>query len=143
MKVAFATTDGLLVDEHFGRAGRFAILDFTAAGYTQLPDLVFAEGRDTVVEGSRGMGDIHDNAVEQKVERLRDCRLVYLTAIGGPSAARMARLGIMPVKVPERTVIAEAADRLMEQIRTAAPPWLRLALKPNPNEPHDSKGDAP
>jgi nitrogen fixation protein NifX len=66
-----------------------------------------------------------------------------MTAIGGPAAARMARLGIMPVKVPERTVILEAAERLKEQIRTAPPPWLRLALKQDPNEPHENKGDAP
>ena len=142
MKVAFATTDGCLVDEHFGRAGRFAILDFTPEGYTPLPDLVFAEGRDTVVESTRGQGDAHDHAVEQKVERLRDCRLVYMTAIGGPSAARMARRGIMPVKVPERTVIAEAADKLLHQIQTAPPPWLRLALKTPDNATHDTQGDA-
>ena len=122
MKVAFATTDGCLVDEHFGRAGRFSIMDFTSEGYIPLPDLVFAEGRDSAVEGTRGQGDAHDNAIEQKVERLRDCRLVYMTAIGGPSAARMARLGIMPVKVPERTVIVEAAEKLLHQIRTAPPP---------------------
>jgi len=143
MKVAFATTDGCLVDEHFGRAGRFTIMDFTTAGYTRMPDLVFAEGRDEAVESTRGQGDAHDNAVEQKVERLRDCRLVYMTAIGGPSAARMAKRGIMPVKVPERTVIVEAAEKLMHQIRTAPPPWLRLALKPHANETHYHKGDAP
>ncbi len=142
MKVAFATTDGCLIDEHFGRAGRFTILDFTSAGYTRLPDLVFAEGRDTVVESTRGQGDLHDTAVERKVERLGDCRLVYMTAIGGPSAARMARRRIMPVKVPERTVIVEAAEKLMHQIRTAPPPWLRLALKPQANEPDTTKGDA-
>ena len=143
MKVAFATTDGCLVDEHFGRAGRFSIMDFTSEGYIPLPDLVFAEGRDSAVEGTRGQGDAHDNAIEQKVERLRDCRLVYMTAIGGPSAARMARLGIMPVKVPERTVIVEAAEKLMDQIRTAPPPWLRLALRPHTNEPHNHKGETP
>lgn len=143
MKVAFATTDGLLIDEHFGRAGRFAIMDFTSTGYDRLPDLVFAQGRDTVVESTRGQGDLHDNAVEQKVERLGDCRLVYMTAIGGPSAARMAKRGIMPVRVPERTLVLEAAERLMEQIRTAPPPWLRLALKPHANDTHNHKGDAP
>ena len=143
MKVAFATTDGCLIDEHFGRAGRFAIMDFTMAGYNRLPDLVFAEGRDEAVESTRGQGDAHDSAVELKVERLVDCRLVYLTAIGGPSAARMARRGIMPVKVPERTVIFEAAEKLMNQIRTAPPPWLRLALKPRANETLNLKGDAP
>ena len=143
MKVAFATTDGCLIDEHFGRAGRFTIIDFTMAGYSRLPDLVFAEGRDEAVESTRGQGDAHDSAVEQKVERLGDCRLVYMTAIGGPAAARMARLGILPVKVPERSVILELAERLMHQIRTAPPPWLRLVLKSNPNEPQDNKGDEP
>jgi len=143
MKVAFATTDGCLIDEHFGRAGRFAILDFTPEGYTALPDLVFAEGRDETVESTRGRGDAHDIAVERKVEQLGDCRLVYLTAIGGPSAARMARRGIMPVKVAERTAIAEAAERLMQQIRTAPPPWLRRALIPNANQPPATRGDAP
>lgn len=143
MKVAFATTDGCLIDEHFGRAGRFTIIDFTAEGYTRLPDLLFAEGRDLVVESTRGQGDLHDNAVEQKIERLGDCRLVYMTAIGGPSAARMARRGIMPVKVPERTVIVEAAEKLIHQIRTAPPPWLRRALKPHANKTHNHTGDAP
>jgi len=142
MKVAFATTDGCLIDEHFGRAGRFTILEFTMAGYTRIPDLVFAEGRDEAVESTRGQGDVHDSAVEQKVERLRDCRLLYMTAVGGPSAARMARRGIMPVKVPERTLILDAAERLMEQIRTAPPPWLRLALMSHANEPDTTKGDA-
>ena len=142
MKVAFATTDGCQIDEHFGRAGRFTIMEFTMAGYTRLPDLVFAEGRDEAVESTRGKGDAHDSAVEQKVERLGDCRLIYMTAVGGPSAARMARRGIMPVKVPDRTVIVEAAERLMEQIRTAPPPWLRLAVKPHANETHETKGDA-
>lgn len=141
MKVAFATTDGLLVDEHFGRAGRFVIFDFTPERYAALPDLVFAEGRDAAVEGTRGQGDTHDDAIERKVERLADCRLVYLNAIGGPAAARMARRGILPVKVAERTAIAEAAERLMEQIRTSPPPWLRRALHPQTTEPQ-GKGEA-
>jgi len=142
MKVAFATTDGCLIDEHFGRAGRFAVLDFTPEGYAALPDLVFADGRDAAVESTRGRGDAHDEAVERKVEQLGDCRLVYLTAIGGPSAARMARRGIMPVKVVERTAIAEAAEKLMVTIRTAPPPWLRRALQPHGNETQKAKGDA-
>lgn len=128
MKVAFATTDGTLVDEHFGRAGRFAIYDFAAEGFRRLDDLVLAEGRDAGVEGTRGLGAEHDRAVEAKVARLADCRLVFLTQIGGPSAARLSQRGILPVKVAERTAIAAEAERLMEKIRTAPPPWLRRAL---------------
>lgn len=141
MKVAFATTDGVLVDEHFGRAGRFALYEFRATGYERLEDLVFGQGRDAAVEGTRGFGAEHDRAVEAKVERLAGCRLVYLTQIGGPSAARLTRRGVMPVKVPERTVIGEAAERLMEQIRTSPPPWLRRALGGEAAPPDNQQGE--
>jgi nitrogen fixation protein NifX len=128
MKVAFATTDGVLVDEHFGRAGRFAVFEFTGAAARPLADLVFAGGRDAAVEGTRGMGEAHDLAVHAKVERLADCRIVYVTSVGGPSAARLVQRGVMPVKVAERTAIAELVHRLQETIRHAPPPWLRRAL---------------
>jgi nitrogen fixation protein NifX len=137
MKVAFATTDGALVDEHFGRAGRFAVFEFTGTGAHPLPDLVFAPGRDAQVEGTRGMGEAHDRAVHAKVERLADCRIVYVTSVGGPSAARLVQRGVLPVKVADRTAIVELVHRLQETIRHAPPPWLRraLAAEPATNQP--------
>jgi nitrogen fixation protein NifX len=128
MKAAFATTDGLRVDEHFGRAGMFMIYEFTKDGYTDLGPRVFSEGRDTVVESTRGQGPLHDAAVEDKVEKLADCKVVYLTAIGGPSAARLTKKGIMPVKVAEGSYIEDLAGQLMTVIRTSPPPWLRKSI---------------
>ena len=128
MKVAFATTDGRLVDEHFGRAGMFRIYEFTNEGYADLGPRVFAEGRDTAVESTKGQGSLHDFAVEDKVAKLSDCRIVYMTAIGGPSAARLTKQGMMPVKVAEGSDIEELAGQLMAAIRTSPPPWLRKLL---------------
>ncbi len=128
MKVAFATTDGLRVDEHFGRAGMFEIFEFTKDGYTDLGPRVFAEGRDTVVESTRGQGSLHDFAVEDKVEKLADCRVVYMTAIGGPSAARLTRRGIMPVKVSDGSEIQELARQMMATIAGSPPPWLKKSI---------------
>ena len=128
MKVAFATTDGAHVDEHFGRAGMFTIYEFTSEGYQNLEMRIFAEGQDIEVEGTKGQGALHDAAVKQKVERLSDCGIVYLTSIGGPSAARLASKGIMPVKVPEGVGIEESAQKLLEAIRTAPPPWLKKLI---------------
>lgn len=128
MKVAFATTDGVHVDEHFGRAGMFTIYEFTPEGYRSLGMRVFADGRDITVEETKGQGSPHDAAVNEKVERLSDCDIVYLTSIGGPSAARLANRGIMPVKVPEGISIEESAQKLLETIRTAPPPWLKKLI---------------
>ena len=128
MKVAFATTDGNNVDEHFGRAGMFAVYEFTESGFRFVELRKFAEGMDKSVVDTRDMGPLHDDAVQGKVDRLSDCKLVYLTEIGGPSAARLVKKGIMPMKVKEPVPIETALNQLGETIRKSPPPWLRKAL---------------
>ena len=128
MKIAFATTDGVNVDEHFGRAGAFAVYDLTKDGFVFSETRRFAKGRDRAVEESKGMGQTHDDLVEKKVSRLADCKIVYLTEIGGPSASRLIRKGIMPVKVKENVSIEESLKKLLETVRKSPPPWLKKAL---------------
>jgi nitrogen fixation protein NifX len=128
MKVAFATTDGINVDEHFGRAGMFAIYELTKDGYRFVEMRKFADGRDTEIEDTKGMGEVHDDRVQKKVDKLSDCKIVYLTEIGGPSAARLVKKGMMPIKVKEGISIEESLQRLLETIRKSLPPWLRKAM---------------
>src|SRR5512147_1575275 len=128
MKVAFATIDGKHVDEHFGRAGMFAVYEITDRGSFFVEMRKFAEGEDKAVVDTKDMGPLHFDAVQVKVERLADCKLVYLTEIGGPSAARLVRKGIMPMKVKEPVSIEQALNDLDKTIRKSPPPWLRKAL---------------
>lgn len=134
MKIAFATTDGIAIDEHFGRAGMFVVYDLTKDGYRYLETRKFSEGRDLAIEETRGLGAIHDERVQKKVDKLSDCRIIYLTEIGGPSAARLVKKGIMPVKVRDTVPIEETLWRLAETVRTAPPPWLRKALENSEKE---------
>jgi len=129
MKVAFATTDGNNVDEHFGRAGMFAVYEFTESGFRFVELRKFAEGMDKSVVDTRDMGPLHDDAVQGKIDRLADCKLIYLTEIGGPSAARLVKKGIMPMKVKEPVPIEAALNQLGETIRKSPPPWLRKAMQ--------------
>jgi nitrogen fixation protein NifX len=131
MKIAFATTDGVTIDEHFGRAGMFAVYDITKDGHKFLEIRKFSEGRDSAIEESKGMGVIHDERVQKKVDTLADCRIIYLTEIGGPSAARLIKKGTMPVKVKQSVSIEESLIKLVETVRAAPPPWLRKALETN------------
>jgi nitrogen fixation protein NifX len=128
MKVAFATTDGKTVDEHFGRAGMFAIYEIGESGSRFLELRKFADGMDRSVTDTKDSGLLHDSAVQGKVDRLADCKLIYLTEIGGPSAARLVKKGIMPMKVKEPVSIANALDQLGETLRKSPPPWLRKAM---------------
>ena len=128
MKVAFATTDGINVDEHFGRAGSFAIYDLSRTGYQFTELRKFADGVDQAVVGTREQGAVHDEAVQDKVDRLADCKMVYMTEIGGPSAARLVKKGIMPMKVKAVISIEDSIKQLHETITKSPPPWLKKAL---------------
>lgn len=128
MKVAFATTDGINIDEHFGRAGSFAIYDLSLAGYQFAELRRFADGIDQAVVGTKDQGAVHDDAVQGKVDRLSDCKIVFMTEIGGPSAARLVKKGIMPMKVKAVTAIEDSIRQLHETIVKSPPPWLKKAL---------------
>jgi nitrogen fixation protein NifX len=129
MKVAFATTDGKQVDEHFGRAGMFAVYEITDKGSTFVEMRKFSDGMDKSVTDTKDMGPLHDSAVQSKVDRLADCKLIYLTEIGGPSAARLVKKGIMPMKVKEIVSIESALSQLVATIKQSPPPWLRKAMQ--------------
>jgi nitrogen fixation protein NifX len=128
MKVAFATSDGINVDEHFGRAGSFAIYDLSRTGYQFAELRKFADGIDQAVVGTREQGALHDEAVRDKVDRLADCKIIFMTEIGGPTAARLVKKGIMPMKVKAVVPIEDSIRQLHETIMKSPPPWLRKAL---------------
>jgi nitrogen fixation protein NifX len=128
MKVGFATTDGINVDEHFGRAGKFAVYEMTPAEYRFLEMRQFADGMDFEIMESRGTGQEHDDLIDAKVGKMSDCKIIYLTEIGGPAAAKLVKKGIMPVKVKEPIAIIESMDRLMATYKSSPPPWMKKAM---------------
>jgi nitrogen fixation protein NifX len=129
MKVAFATTTGNQIDEHFGRAGQFAVYNITPEGAELLELRRVADGDlDTEVVITRGMGAAHEDALGTKIDKLADAKIVYFTEIGGPSAAKLVRRGIMPLKAEPGTSITAEASRLVATMRDRPVPWMRRAL---------------
>jgi nitrogen fixation protein NifX len=117
MKVAFASTDKVHVNEHFGKAEEFYIWDIgpeeaTFSGVAQLK----AE-----------QGDI-DDKIEARTSTLADCALVYVGEIGGPAAARLVQKKIHPIKSKEHEPITVVVEKLQEVLKGNPPPWLRKAM---------------
>ena len=89
-RIAIVSTDGIHVDEHFGRATRFLIYN---------PD-----GNMTLVDDREieplSVNDRHHSFDAEKFNRiadtLKDCRKVYMTRIGEIPAAKLKALGIEP-----------------------------------------------
>lgn len=120
MRVAFASTDKVHVDEHFGRAENFLIWEIgpDAADFFGMVQ-VKAEGSD---EADR---------IEARSAALNDCALVYVAEIGGPAAARLVAKRIHPIKSKEREPITMVVEKLQEVLRGTPPPWLRKAMMKN------------
>jgi nitrogen fixation protein NifX len=120
MKVAFASTDRVHVDEHFGQAGEFIIWEIgpEAAAFCGVVQ----------VQAEAAMPGHSDDKIEARSAALADCSLVYVGEIGGPAAARLVAKKIHPLKSKEREPISVVVAKLQEVLKGNPPPWLRKAM---------------
>lgn len=117
MKVAFASTDKIHVDEHFGQAKEFYLWEIG-------PEKAEFTG---VLQVDEGTGDA-DDRIEARSAALADCALVYVGQIGGPAAARLVAKKIHPLKSKDSEPIAEVVEKLQQVLQGNPPPWLRKAM---------------
>jgi nitrogen fixation protein NifX len=119
MKVAFASTDKVHVDEHFGHAEEFYIWDIGPE------EAAFSGVIQVKAETEAGHSD---DKIEARGAALADCALVYVGEIGGPAAARLVAKKIHPIKSKEQEPITVVVEKLQEVLRNNPPPWLRKAM---------------
>ncbi|MGK2943179.1 MAG: nitrogen fixation protein NifX [Desulfuromonadales bacterium] len=117
MKVAFASTDKVHIDEHFGKAEEFYIWEIgpDEAQFTGVVQVKVEEGYE-------------EDKIEARGAALADCALVYVAQIGGPAAARLVAKKVYPLKSKEQEPITMAVEKLQEVLKGNPPPWLRKAM---------------
>jgi nitrogen fixation protein NifX len=117
MKVAFTSTTGEMIDQHFGQSTSFQVWEIgpEEASYVE-----------TVSVGQHG-GDEEDR-IAARANALADCAIVYTMQIGGPAAAKLVARKIHPMKTNTEAPVAEVVARLQEVLKGNPPPWLRKAL---------------
>jgi len=119
MKVAFASTDKVHIDEHFGHAEQFFIWEVGPAV------AAFSGIVQVTAEAEAGHSD---DKIEARAAALSDCALVYVAEIGGPAAARLVAKRIHPIKSKDQEPIAVVVEKLQEVLKNNPPPWLRKAM---------------
>ncbi len=117
MKVAFASSDGMKIDLHFGTANAFHLWEIgvETACYLGLiaTDTVDHEEEDKIVA---------------RANALRDCAIVYSLQIGGPAAAKLVARHVHPMKTGKEVPIKKVISDLRRVLVGRPPPWLRKAL---------------
>ena len=90
-RIAVVSSDGVTVDEHFGKADHFLIYDLD-------DQMALVEKRKTE---TLSVGDPDHRFDTDKFDRisaiLGDCSKIYMTKIGDVPAAKLNALGIEPV----------------------------------------------
>lgn len=131
MRVAFATSDGLAVDAHFGSTPRLLLYEVDATGARE----------EACVELPAAEEDGDHGKLEARVAAVTGCAILYAAAIGPTAAARLRALGVRAVAAPPGEpglpggpwpAVPALLDRLVALLAGSPPPWLRRAMAGRP-----------
>jgi nitrogen fixation protein NifX len=117
MKIAFTTTDGSMIDQHFGQCESFQIWE-VGPDQAAFSELVTVEPH----------GSDEEDRIAARAKILADCAIVYTMQVGGPAAAKLVAQKIHPMKTNTEVSLPETVARLQEVLRGNPPPWLRKAM---------------
>ncbi|MBD2346947.1 nitrogen fixation protein NifX [Anabaena subtropica] len=158
MKIAFATSDRININSHFGWAQEIDVYEISDGGYEFLETLFFNQEISQTTENTTKKNESgckhsksdckkaqkeeaaipkakdgeSDDKVGQKIAALSDCKIVYVASIGGTAAAKLIKKGVMPIKPrSNKEDIIYLLNKLVQTLKTNPPPWLRKALQQN------------
>lgn len=106
-RIGIATTDGLVVNQHFGRAESFLIADVDETEKINVIEQRFLQ---PICEG----GDHDDNRLLANVEKLSDCNYILVSRIGPGASALLSQKGIAAYEIPG--VIEDAVKKLLRNL---------------------------
>ena len=87
MKIAFTSSDGITVDQHFGTSPHFYVWEIG-------PDRAELVGKVAALASSED----EEDRIAARASAISDCTVVYTIKIGGPAAAKLVSRRIHPMK---------------------------------------------
>lgn len=120
VKIAFASSDRRVVDQHFGAAEAFCLYEL-AEDDARLVEVAEFHDSDTAMDG-------HEGKLGRKIELLDGCVAVYCNAVGASAIKQLLAAGIQPMKVEEGTPVDELLCGL--RLKESRPAWLARHTQP-------------
>lgn len=118
IKVAFATTDMVHVNQHFGSAKSFALY---AVDPEQSELLEAAQFGNLAQDGN-------EDKLSVKLQLLEGCAAVYCQAVGASAIKQIMSKGIQPIKVHEGSTIKDLLSDLQAEMKSGPSSWLAKAI---------------
>jgi len=118
IKVAFASTDRLRVNQHFGAAEAFAIYEVT-------PDKATLVG---IGEFAEEAMDGNEDKLIAKVDFLEGCAAVYVMAVGASAIKKLMAKGIQPIRTAEVDAVEELLGEISKSMTEGGVAWVDRAM---------------
>ena len=119
LMIAFATSDGECVNQHFGSARGFHVYAVTADKSTLAATKEFAKEKK----------DGNEDKLKPKLAWLHGCDVVYVGSIGGSATKQLLMLGVTPVEVKGGPEIEEIIEELHQELNGELSPMLERVIK--------------
>ena len=119
LKVAFATSDRVTLNQHFGASVGFAIHAIDGER-TKLVEL--AEFPEEAMDGN-------ENKLADKISALSGCAAVYCLAVGGSAVRQLLAGGIQPMRLDDETSIEALLADLRHAVREGGVAWIDRVLQ--------------
>ncbi len=136
LKVAFATSDMVHVDQHFGAAQSFVIYAVDQGRSCFLEAVEFgAQEEPSEAPDMEATGN-NEGKLADKITVLEGCIAVYSQAVGASAINQLRARGIQPIKVSSGTLISGLLVSLQEELRRGPSSWLARAIESTmPSDP--------
>ncbi len=109
-KIAVVSSDGIVVNQHFGHADKFLIYEVKND-----KNYRFVEIR--TVEPVCNFGNHDDKHLTENLLKIQDCKYLLVSRIGAGASMRAEQIGITPMELPD--MIEESIRKVIsfEQIQ--------------------------
>lgn len=113
MNIAFASSNGEAIDQHFGWSKQFYLYEVGKESAELL----------SIIDSSKEP-EGEKEKLNYKIGTIKEADIMYCTQIG-PTASKMIQAaGVHPVRVAENETIADAIKNLQNMLDDAPAPWL-------------------
>lgn len=119
LMVAFASSDGECVNQHFGSSQGFHVYGVTGDSATLMATKVFPKEKK----------DGNEDKLKPKLKWLHGSDLVYVGSVGGSATKQLVMLGVNPIEVKGGPEIEEIIEELQGELNGAMSPMLQRVVQ--------------
>lgn len=108
MRVAVISSDGKVINQHFGKASRFLIFDIE-------DKIKFIEERKNIPVCGTAEDGHTDDAIIRTISLIKDCNIILCAKIGGRAEDELKKYGIKSIETPY--FICDALKEIKQTIK--------------------------